>query len=198
MMEEFEGKEEESTTLDVDLTPEEENLEQDNNYSDDYEESYEELSEEKLNLISDTAIESLQKILKYFDVKDVEIDEYEGEDQEIILDITADNSGVLIGRYGHTLEALQFLISVITFKKLKFKHRVSIDVESYKNRQREKIEHIAIRTAERALRQGMEVKMKPMNAYERRLIHLTLRDDVRVKTFSIGYGSKRRVVVAPI
>ena len=197
-MQDYENDSQDLNLVENAAASQKENLEKDNAYIDDYENEDETLSEEKLNLISDTAIESLQQILKYFDVNNIEIDEYEGEDQEIILDITAENSGVLIGRYGHTLEALQFLISVITYKKLKFKHRVSVDVESYKNKQREKIERIAHQTAERALKQGGEVKMRPMNAYERRIIHVALRDDIRVKTFSVGYGSKRRVVVAPI
>lgn len=69
-----------------------------------------ELTEEELDKVADTAIDALQGILKHFDVGEVTIDEYEGDEGELILDITGDNLAILIGRHGKTLDALQFII----------------------------------------------------------------------------------------
>ena len=72
------------------------------------------VSEEELDEIADTAIAALKGILEHFDVGEVTIDEYEGDEGELILDITGDNLAILIGRHGKTLDALQFIISAIT------------------------------------------------------------------------------------
>ena len=111
------------------------------------------LTDEDIDNIADTAINVLQDILKYFDVGEVTIDEYEGDEGELILDITGDDLAVLIGRHGKTLDALQFLVSAITVRTIGFRYPVVIDVEGYKGRQREKLESIAHSTANRAVSQ---------------------------------------------
>ena len=126
-----ENLEEEVETLDVEEAD-----------ADDSEEQ-EELSDEELDRIADTAIAALQDIFKYFNVGEVTIDEYEGDDGELILDITGDDLAVLIGRHGKTLDALQFLVSAITVRTIGFRYPVVIDVEGYKSRQRQKLESIA-------------------------------------------------------
>ena len=90
-----------------------------------------ELTDEQLDEIADTAIAALKDVLKYFNVGEVTIDEYEGDEGELILDITGDDLAVLIGRHGRTLDALQFLISAITVRKIGFRFPVIVDVESY-------------------------------------------------------------------
>ena len=137
-------------------------------------EEQEELSDEELDRIADTAIAALQDILKYFNVGEVTIDEYEGDDGELILDITGDDLAVLIGRHGKTLDALQFLVSAITVRTIGFRYPVVIDVEGYKSRQRQKLESIARSSANRAASQHRSVKLRPMTPYERRIIHITL------------------------
>lgn len=156
------------------------------------------ITEEQLDEIADTAIAVLKDILKYFNVGEVTIDEYEGDEGELILDITGDDLAVLIGRHGRTLEALQFLVSAITVRKIGFRYPVIVDVESYKNRQRQKLEALAVSAANKAASQGRSVKMRPMSPYERRIIHVTLRDDNRVDTASEGEGPARHVVVLPV
>lgn len=156
------------------------------------------LTDEDIENIADTAINVLQDILKYFDVGEVTIDEYEGDEGELILDITGDDLAVLIGRHGKTLDALQFLVSAITVRTIGFRYPVVVDVEGYKGRQREKLESIAYSTANRAVSQHRSIKMRPMTPYERRIIHITLRDDERVETASEGEGSARHVVVIPV
>lgn len=181
-----ENLEEEVETLDVEEAD-----------ADDSEEQ-EELSDEELDRIADTAIAALQDILKYFNVGEVTIDEYEGDDGELILDITGDDLAVLIGRHGKTLDALQFLVSAITVRTIGFRYPVVIDVEGYKSRQRQKLESIARSSANRAASQHRSVKLCPMTPYERRLVHIALRDDDRVETASEGEGSARHVVIIPV
>lgn len=156
-----------------------------------------EVTEEELDAIADTAIAALQDILKYFNVGEVTIDEYEGDEGELILDITGDDLAILIGRHGRTLDALQFVVSAITVRSMGFRYPVIVDVEGYKSRQREKLESIARSTANKAASQHRSVKMRPMTPYERRLVHIALRDDDRVDTASEGEGSARHVVVVP-
>lgn len=157
-----------------------------------------ELSDEELDNIADTAIAALKDILKYFNVGEVTIDEYEGDEGELILDITGDDLAVLIGRHGKTLEALQFVISAITVRKIGFRFPVIIDVEGYKNRQRQKLESLARASANKAVSQGRSIKLRPMTPYERRIIHVALRDNPKVDTASEGEGTGRHVVVVPV
>lgn len=157
-----------------------------------------EITDEQLDEVADTAIEVLRTILSYFDASGAEINEYEGDEQEILLDVVGGDLAILIGRRGHTLDALQTLVSNITNHKLGYRYPVTIDVESYKHRQKQKIESIAMNAADRAERQDKEVSLRPMNPYERRIVHMALRDDVRVKTYSVGEDPDRHVVVAPV
>lgn len=156
-----------------------------------------EFTEEDVDAVADTAIAALQDILKYFNVGEVTIDEYEGDERELILDITGDDLAILIGRHGRTLEALQFLISSITSRTMGFRYPVVVDVEGYKARQRQKIENIAFSAADNAVSQNRNIKLRPMSPYERRIVHIALRDDERVDTSSEGEGRARRVVVIP-
>ena len=156
------------------------------------------ISEEELDQIADTAIAALEDILKYFNLGEVTIDEYEGDEGELILDITGDDLAVLIGRHGKTLDALQFLISSITSRQIGYRYPVVVDVEGYKNRQREKLESLAHSAAKRALSQGRSIKLRPMTPYERRIIHMALRDNDQVDTGSQGEGAARHVVITPI
>ena len=151
-------------------------------------EQEEPLTDEELDNIADTAIAALKDILKYFNVGEVTIDEYEGDEGELILDITGDDLAVLIGRHGKTLEALQFVISAITVRKIGFRFPVIIDVEGYKNRQRQKLESLARSSANKAASQGRSIKLRPMTPYERRIIHVALRDDKRVEPLPKAKG----------
>ncbi len=154
------------------------------------------LSDEDLDRVADTAVETLKRILDGFGIT-AEIEEYEGDEQEIILDIVGGDVAVLIGRHGRSLEALQVLVSAITNKRLGFRYPVIVDVEGYRHSRRQKLEEMAARTAERVARQGSPIRLRPMNAYERRIMHVALRNDRRVTTSSEGEDPFRAVVVSP-
>jgi spoIIIJ-associated protein len=155
-----------------------------------------ELTEEELDKVADTAVAAIQAVLSAFGIE-ATIDEYEGDEGEIILDIVGGELGLLIGRHGKTLDAMQAVVSAITSRQMGFRYPVIVDVEGYRGRRREKLEDIAKRTADRVARQGRAVKLRPMSSYERRLIHMTLRGDRRVATGSEGEEPFRSVVVSP-
>lgn len=148
-----------------------------------------------LDEIADISIETLQGILSFFDIGEVTIDEYEGDEGELILDITGNDLSILIGRYGRTLEAMQILLSSINLRKLGFRYPVVVDVEGYKSRQREKIENIARSMARKAVSQNRDISMRPMSPYERRLVHMVLKENPDVFTESEGEGNERHIVI---
>jgi spoIIIJ-associated protein len=154
------------------------------------------LSEEELDHIADTAVSSIQAVLGAFGIE-ATIDEYEGDEGEIILDIVGGELGILIGRHGKTLDALQTVVAAITSRQIGQRFPVVVDVEGYRGRRREKLEDIAKRTADRVSRQGRAVKLRPMTSYERRIIHMTLREDRRIVTGSEGEEPFRSVVITP-
>lgn len=155
-----------------------------------------ELSDEELDKIADEAVSAIQSVLEGFGIT-AQIDEYEGDDGEIILDIVGDDLGVLIGRHGKTLDSIQTLVSAIAHRRTGTRYPVLVDVEGYRNRRRVKLEEIGKRAADRAARQHVPVKLRPMSSYERKVIHVCLRDDRRVTTASEGEDPYRQVVVLP-
>ena len=156
------------------------------------------ITDDELDHIADTAIAFISDILSYMNVGEVEINEYEGDEGELILDLTGGDLAILIGRHGKTLDALQFLVSTATARMIGYRYPVVVDVEGYKGRQREKLESVAYSAADRAVSQNRSVRLRPMTPYERRIIHITLADDPRVETASEGEGTARRVVVLPV
>lgn len=155
-----------------------------------------ELTEEELDNVADTAVAAVRETLASFGIE-ASIDEYEGDEGEIILDIVGGDLGILIGRHGKTLDSLQTLVAAITSRKLGFRYPVVVDVEGYRGRRREKLEDMARRTADRVARQGREVRLRPMTSYERRVVHMALRGDRRVETGSEGEEPMRAVVISP-
>lgn len=155
-----------------------------------------ELSDEDLDKVADAASETVRALLGYVGLEG-EIEEYEGDEREIILDVVGPNLAILIGRHGRTLESLQALSSAITNRRLGFRYPVIVDVEGYRHRRRQKIEDMARRTADRVSRQHAPVRLRPMNAYERRVVHMALRSDSRVTTLSEGEDPFRGVVIRP-
>lgn len=155
------------------------------------------LTDEETDKVADVAVEYLQGILALFGEKHCSIDEYDGDEGELILDVNGGDLGVLIGRHGRTLDALQMVLSSLMSSRLKFHYPVVVDIESYKGRRKQKLESMAHSAAERARKQG-RVALAPMNAYERRIVHLALRNDDRVLTHSEGEDPDRRVIVTAV
>jgi spoIIIJ-associated protein len=119
------------------------------------------------------------------------------EPQHWTLAIHGKELGVLIGRRGETLAAVQYITRLITSRKLGRRANLVVDVEGYKARREAMLQRLAERMAEQAVQRGRTVSMEPMPPHERRIIHLTLRNHPDVTTESVGEGDKRKVTVVP-
>jgi len=120
-----------------------------------------------------------------------------GEDAPWILQIKGRDLGMLIGRRGETLASLQYITRLIASRELQRRANIVLDVEGYKTRREQMLQKLAIRMAEQAVQLGRTVAMEPMPPYERRIIHLALRDHPQVSTQSVGEGEHRKVTIVP-
>lgn len=112
------------------------------------------------------------------------------------IDITGPELGILIGRRGDTLEALQYLANLAVARKLAERVRIIVDVEGYRQRREDTLVRLAQRLSEKVKRTGTRVVLEPMNPHERRIIHTALQEDQRISTFSEGDDPNRRVVIS--
>lgn len=156
-----------------------------------------ELTDDETDKVADVAVEYLRQLLGFFGETQCSIDEYDGDNGELILDVNGGDLAVLIGRHGRTLDSLQMVLSSLMSSRLKFYYPIVVDIESYKSRRKSKVQGLARAAASKARKQG-RVAMAPMNAYERRLVHLTLVDDDTVTTHSEGEDPNRRVVITAV
>ncbi len=154
-----------------------------------------ELTDDEIDLIADVAVKYIRGLLNCFGEEHISIDEYDGDEGELILDISGGDLAVLIGRHGRTLDAFQMVVSSYVSNKIKFHYPIVVDIEGYKSRRRNKLTEMAKSAAERAKKQHGRVALAPMNAYDRRIVHLALVDDEDVDTHSEGVEPERRVVV---
>jgi spoIIIJ-associated protein len=113
-----------------------------------------------------------------------------------VIDIKGDGLGLLIGRRGDTLIALQYLVNLIVTRQFPGRPGVTIDVEHYRHRREEQIVSLALRMADRVRETGNPITLEPMPPSERRIIHLTLAEDPDLVTNSIGEGENRKVVIS--
>jgi len=114
-----------------------------------------------------------------------------------VIDIKGEDLGLLIGRRGDTLVALQYLVNLILNRKFPGKGGVTIDVEHYRHRNEERIVALATRMGDRVRESGNSITLEPMSAAERRLVHIMFAEDADLETNSIGDGENRKVVISP-
>ncbi len=119
-------------------------------------------------------------------------------DDEITARVEGEDVGLLIGRRGQTIDAVQLLCYRVAFRGRGERKRVSVDASGYRERRRETLERQAERAAERALETGKEIELEPMTASERKLVHDHLKDRPGLETFSEGEEPERCVIVAPL
>jgi len=159
---------------------------------------------EKRSEIAEVAKEVLENLLARLGVEASVVSEAKPPFEEgveasevITLDVTGDDLGILIGRRGQTLAALQHMVRLIVAHQVKARVPVVIDVEGYKQRRYSALQALALRVVEQVKDRKKSFALEPMPAYERRIIHLALADDPDVTTESTGVGEVRKVVIMP-
>jgi len=158
----------------------------------------EESDEEALRVTRDTVQELLQRMGVEAEIHAAWGEpDAPGKIRPLHVDIHGDDLSLLIGRRGETLSALQYITRLIVGKELKRPISVLIDVEGYRARREQQLRRLARRMASQAVETSRTMTLEPMPAYERRIIHLELRDDPNVDTLSVGEGRHRKVTIIP-
>ena len=123
--------------------------------------------------------------------------EFDAAENELSIDVKAEDMGVLIGKRGQTLDSLQYIVSLAINKDSNEYVKVKLDSENYRIRRKETLENLAKNIASKVKRTGRQVSLEPMNSFERRIIHSALQGDPDCETFSEGNDPYRKVVVKP-
>ncbi len=147
-----------------------------------------------------SVIETAEAFLRnIFRLMNLPIDLTVTDDGEIAtIHLIGDNLGVLIGKHGQTLDSLQYLTNLAANCGInENRRRIFIDIEDYRSRREETLRLLAKRLADKARKTGEKIMLEPMNCHERKIIHLTLQDNPKVKTYSFGEEPHRKVVIEP-
>ena len=121
----------------------------------------------------------------------------EARTQPLLVDVRGEDLGILIGRRGETLSALQYITRLIVAKELQQQVAVVIDIEGYRARREQQLQQLALKIADQAVELARTMELEPMPANERRVIHMALRDHPDVRTESVGEGVSRKVTIIP-
>ena len=121
----------------------------------------------------------------------------EQTDSKIALTIEGDTSGLLIGRKGKTLDALQYIVNKVVNKTLEKRTRVVVDSENYRQRRKESLTLLALKMGEKAKRIRKPITTDPMNPHDRRIVHLALQEDENLDTKSRGEGLLKKIIIIP-
>lgn len=165
-------------------------------YFAEYDEEEEEEEGEPNVEVAEKARAFLQGLLPLLGVEAEAVVRYTGAER-VLVELVGPDLGLLIGRYGSTLDAIQLLTAAAGNNGVEQGARITVDAENYRDRRRESLESLAASTAAKVKRSGREVVLSDLKASERRIIHLSLRDDPDVETYSEGEGRRRRLVVGP-
>jgi len=142
------------------------------------------------------AKEALENILALIPMEDTVVTAIQ-QDGTINLTIEGDKSGLLIGRKGRTLDALQFIVNKIVNKSLEKRARVLVDSENYRDRRKDFLLQMALKMGDKAKRIHKPVATNLLNPHDRRIVHLALRDDEELSTKGRGEGILKKVVIIP-
>lgn len=139
--------------------------------------------------------EFLQKIFHSMKIEVVMEKFVNKADSTVTLKLHGPDMGILIGKHGQTLDALQYLTNLVANKNSSERIRIIIDVEDYRERRIETLSRLAVRLADKVKRNGERVVLEPMNPHERKIIHMALQNDRRITTLSEGEEPYRKVVI---
>ncbi len=156
----------------------------------------EDLPEDKPAPVSADVLEDAAKILSEL-LAHMNIDAQVEVLEDQGLNIVGDGSGLVIGKRGQTLDALQFIVNRMLNRERQNPAYINIDSEGYRVRHVENLRSMALKMGQKACRTGHSVSLDRMNPHDRRIIHLTLKDDSSVNTRSVGEGALKKVVIVP-
>ena len=125
----------------------------------------------------------------------VEVIEEKTNDEQVLYNLSSEDLGIVIGHRGETLDALQYLTSLVVNKETDEYYRVLLDAEGYRDRRKETLIRLANKLARKAVKTGRKVVLEPMPPHERRIIHMALKDDEKVKSYSKGKEPFRKVMI---
>lgn len=142
----------------------------------------------------EVASKFLEGLLEFFD-SDAKV-ECSLNGNVLSIDITGERAGILIGKHGNTLDALQYLTSLVVNRHSKEFIRVLLDAENYRQKREKTLQRLAIKMADKVKENKRSITLEPMYPNERRIIHTALQKDPRVTTKSVGKEPNRRVVIS--
>jgi spoIIIJ-associated protein len=145
---------------------------------------------------SEGAREIVKTILDKMGI-DVSVRNVNESENKIYIELESENSGLIIGKKGKTLEALQFIVNMMVNAKSRTEKKVIIDIESYRAKRERTLRKMSQEIADKVVRTGKPYSLEPMNPFERRLIHMALQNHEKVVTKSEGQGAFRKVKVYP-
>ncbi|MBP8646304.1 MAG: protein jag [Syntrophobacteraceae bacterium] len=147
-------------------------------------------------VVAERAKEILVEVLKHVDLPTVV--ESEAQEDHVCLNIISNGSGILIGKRGKTLNALQYLVGRIVQREMGENISVIVDTENYRSKREGSLTELAQQLSEKVKKSRRPLTTGPMNAQDRRVIHLALKEDEDVRTKSKGEGNLRRVIIYPV
>ncbi|MGC2302439.1 RNA-binding cell elongation regulator Jag/EloR [Candidatus Binatus sp.] len=142
------------------------------------------------------AMDILKQILEQMG-EPTEVRQIEVDAETVEIEIKGDGSGILIGRHGQTLDALEYLVNRILARRIKDAAPISLETESYRARRRQQLHRMALSMGEKAKREHKPVRLEPMPPRDRRVVHLALKDDLMITTRSGGDGIMRAIEIVP-
>ncbi|MCF8001515.1 MAG: protein jag [Halanaerobiales bacterium] len=129
---------------------------------------------------------------------DINIIEEKTDEEQVVYDLHSPDLGIVIGRRGETLDALQYITSLVVNKNTNEYYRIILDAEGYRERRKKTLERLARKLAQKAVNKERKVVLEPMPPHERRIIHITLKKDSRVRSYSEGEEPFRKVMIETV
>lgn len=150
-------------------------------------------------ILKDSVAKRAQHILtKVLDQMELKVDmEVQEKENVVLVSMEGPDLGILIGRRGETLDALQYLVSLSANRHQEERKKIILDIEGYRKRREETLQRLATKLADKARQRGRSVVLEPMSSQERRIIHTTLQGREDVNTFSEGEEPYRKIIISP-
>lgn len=152
------------------------------------------ITDEELNEVSNIMKEFSNEFFGRLNINNLKIN-VEVKEKRIYISVSGDDINYLIGYRGETLNYLQLIFSNVANKKLKHKCSIILDIENYREKRKVVLEELAEKISKTVIKNKKKIELEPMSAYERKIIHTKLQNNLKIKTYSVGEEPNRRIVV---